>query len=273
MGTDIHMIVEAKDDEGNWKLVPDPIVECWACNGTAIDTSRGGAKCYYCDVERRISDCHRWMTDPEESKWYLKKELDECNRIIEEKGTGGGCIVGEWYGDRHYDVFAILANVRNGSGFAGVDTGNPWPFIQNGRELPEDACLEVIEYMSHYQHSPGWVTLQEITKYDWDYVRTKRGVVNEAQFREWLLNGDAQGSGPSGWSGAVSGGMVRHITNEEMLELMTGLKYKDPDLSYYTKVQWLQTARDVCEPFIERMKELAKVVGEHECRIHFYFDS
>lgn len=272
MGTDIHMIVEARDDEGNWKLVPDPIVECWLCKGTAIN-EREGKRCYVCDAFSRMADLKRWMSDPEENQIFIKKEIDDWDRVILEKSPNGGYIADEWYGDRHYDVFAILANVRNGHGFAGVDTGDPWPFIQNGRSLPEDSCPEVIDYMSRYEHSPGWVTLQEVTKYDWKHVRIKRGIVNESQFQMWQANGGVEGTGPESWSGGVDGYAVRHISNEDMVKLQSGLMHREIGCSYYTKVQWLQRAFDVCEPFLDRMKELAKVVGEHECRIHFYFDS
>lgn len=39
---------------------------------------------------------------------------------------------------RNYDTFAMLANVRNGRGFAGVKTGDGFPFIAEPRGLPDD---------------------------------------------------------------------------------------------------------------------------------------
>lgn len=40
--------------------------------------------------------------------------------------------------DRDYDTFAVLADVRNGRGFAGVETGEGWPVFANPRGLPDD---------------------------------------------------------------------------------------------------------------------------------------
>jgi hypothetical protein len=258
MGTDICMIVETKSNEGKWEQVLNPIVKCRCCEGNSTK------HCTFCDPISQIKYYSKWLNDPEEHSYYMKNEINNWQRILEEKGSEGGFIVEEWYQDRNYNVFGILANVRNGKGFAGIDTGDPWPYIQNGRLLPDDSCSEVIEYMMECHHSPGWVTLEEIMKYPWESTtRMNRGLVTPEQFAEYIRDGK-----PSSWCGDSSGFMVRHITNEQMINLV-----KDPTLSYYTRISWQQTALEVGERFLERMKELAKVVGEHECRIHFYFDS
>lgn len=49
------------------------------------------------------------------------------------------------YVGRNYDLFAILADVRNGSGFAGCDTGDGYEPISMPRGLPSDASPEVLE--------------------------------------------------------------------------------------------------------------------------------
>lgn len=51
---------------------------------------------------------------------------------------------GDWYDNRNYDVFAILADVRNGSGFAGVSTGEGFAPIAPRRGIPADACVEYL---------------------------------------------------------------------------------------------------------------------------------
>jgi hypothetical protein len=43
--------------------------------------------------------------------------------------------------DRQYNVFAVLAGVRNGVGFAGVKTGDTWDVLFPPRGLPEDLAL------------------------------------------------------------------------------------------------------------------------------------
>jgi len=49
----------------------------------------------------------------------------------------------EWYGDRNYNAFAILADVRNGYGFAGCDTGDGFVPISTPKGFPDDMCEEV----------------------------------------------------------------------------------------------------------------------------------
>jgi len=43
---------------------------------------------------------------------------------------------------RGYNTFAMLANVRNGTGFAGIKTSNGFPVIHEQRGLPEDLEVE-----------------------------------------------------------------------------------------------------------------------------------
>ena len=44
--------------------------------------------------------------------------------------------------DRHYQLFAVLAGVRNGTGFAGVVTGEPVKPIAEPRGYPKDFVSE-----------------------------------------------------------------------------------------------------------------------------------
>lgn len=87
------------------------------------------------------------------------------------------------YTGRCYDTFAILADVRNGIGFAGVKTGEGFAVISEPKGLPDD--LEVDEEGSvtiadypwnakeegrHYtrwlgDHSHSYLTLAEIKAY------------------------------------------------------------------------------------------------------------
>jgi hypothetical protein len=71
------------------------------------------------------------------------------------------------YCHRTYEVFAILADVRNGE--------PPWraPFtpIAAPRGLPTDLSPELIawaEYCEGAIQSPNWLTLQEILGFDWE---------------------------------------------------------------------------------------------------------
>src|ERR1700760_96312 len=48
-----------------------------------------------------------------------------------------------FYSDRSYDTFAILADVRNGHGFAGVSTGEGFTPVSMPKGLPGDLSPEL----------------------------------------------------------------------------------------------------------------------------------
>jgi len=124
--------------------------------------------------------------------------------------------------DRDYDLFAILGNVRNGYGFAGIDTGDGFVPMSDRRGYPTDMSPEVGDEehgaMSH-EHSATWVTLAEILAYDWTRTTTKRGVVGAVQFEEWDRMKEWR-AGPTSYSGDVFGHNIKHVTQDEMRELV-----------------------------------------------------
>ncbi|ULO05624.1 hypothetical protein H1230_21455 [Paenibacillus sp. 19GGS1-52] len=64
--------------------------------------------------------------------------------------------------DRNYDLFAILANIRNPENM---------PYISEPRGLPEDVSEEIrlqIEYGEF--HSTTWFTAKELLEFNWDQV-------------------------------------------------------------------------------------------------------
>jgi len=71
----------------------------------------------------------------------------------------------EWYDTRNYRVFAILANVRNGYGFAGIPYSRPLNFISEPKGLPKD--LENEEFFDML-HSCSWLSLKELLEFNWE---------------------------------------------------------------------------------------------------------
>lgn len=75
---------------------------------------------------------------------------------------------------RNYHDFAVLANVRNGTGFAGSITGDTWMVLFDEKGLPEDIGyveLETISFVNNEgdedtywlgDHSHSYLTLAEI---------------------------------------------------------------------------------------------------------------
>lgn len=117
-----------------------------------------------------------------------------------------------WDG-RNYDLFAMLADVRNGRGFAGVPTGEGFVPIAMPRNTPADASDDVLAYMASYGvdgHSHSYHDLAQLLAYDWDQGATSFGVVS-ADTYETLK---AEGRAPSSYSGGISGaGIVTFSEN------------------------------------------------------------
>jgi hypothetical protein len=126
------------------------------------------------------------------------------------------------YSERNYDLFAILAGVRNGIGFAGVDRGERFDPIHEPRDLPDDLSDEyrrasestengsdlTVEERSDPlnaglwfgYHDESWATLAEILEYDWLKPHVSRGYV---RFEDWVrFQWDA--SFAVGFGGAVA---------------------------------------------------------------------
>lgn len=87
--------------------------------------------------------------------------------------------------DRNYITFAVLADVRNGYGFGGFDSGDRVEPISEPRGLPQDlsaqlrACLagEGNRHIWLGDSDLSWLTLRELLAYDLDRPCTRRGMV------------------------------------------------------------------------------------------------
>ena len=199
-----------------------------------------------------------------------------------------------WYDGRNYRLFAMLADVRNGVGFAGVDTGNRFNPIAEQRGLPEGIDAYIGKTNDDYEfwfgdHSFSWLTLTELLEYDW-YQQTKcRGWVNGPQFEKWDRMRPYQPE-PDEHCGGVSGGTVEHISEQEMRRRINEIKgmvkswteaearIKQLYGSTYCQIEWPVFYSEAAGSFytqtMPRMMNLAKTVGGPEnVRIVFGFDS
>ena len=104
---------------------------------------------------------------------------------------------------RNYWAFAVLADVRNGYGFAGFDKGDPITPISQPRGLPDDLSQGLRappdpdeedfsrEGIWLGNHSFSWVTLGELLAYDLDAPMTLRGMVPAESARRFRETGEA----------------------------------------------------------------------------------
>jgi hypothetical protein len=261
MGTDIHLYVE-KDNGDYWEglLGPNPQIQRelmyaeWARERGDEEKAR---ECEKKSAEIASGEFLKKVTRPYELSWYAPKVFE-----------------GWLYDNRNYDVFAILADVRNGSGFAGVQTGEGFNSISSDRGLPDDVSGDVQEELDEDRglHSITYVTLRELVDYDWNQTTKHYGVVSENEYKVWKEKGK-----PDGWAGGVSGGMVVHLTIEQMEELIAGNLAREEGKDYYTRVSWEETYAESASDFyprcVEELKKLSDRTDLSDVRIVMGFDS
>lgn len=174
---------------------------------------------------------------------------------------------------RSYNTFALLADVRNGVGFAGRETGEAWPVLYPCRGLPDDiekdeddesnVKLDFTWYWSFDpdkkdpqttlwmgDHSHSWLSLSEIKNIK-DFLKDKfytaRGMITLQQ-REDLERGIL----PTNWCS---------FTN------MDG----------YVNSSWKRPANEChcLDLYIKELEEVGSQVGaaDEEVRLVFGFDS
>lgn len=182
--------------------------------------------------------------------------------------------------NRHYFLFSILADVRNGFGFAGVPTYSPVEPISKPRGLPADfamsgeahpiAASEVLGWRQKYRdeddplevwmgdHSHSWLDADEILAYvakRRDATRQCTGVIPIANYREWDKT-----SPPDSYSGDVWG-----------RDVVVSLPAEITPQTTHVRVSWVRGGMDDIQYFTD---EIQRLKDEHgEVRFVFGFDS
>lgn len=225
MGCDIHMQVEVRRD-GEWHREPYHDLPC--------DSSR-------C-VGGRYSD-----ETPNE-----KMRGEPCYSC-----KGASHYVRVFWDDRNYNVFGILADVRNGYGFAGVDTGDGFVPIDSPRGLPDDLSPEIrgmlalrgdsdsADYRAAVEAlvGAGWTSRKsDDGKYEWwdhpedfwlgdhswshvtvaellayDWERTTK---KRGWVDAWNFDLWRRNGKPDSWSGGISGQSIEHVSNQQVARLI-----------------------------------------------------
>lgn len=265
MGADIHLFMEMHNPKTKkWTIVPGPIETCWFC---------GGTKKIECD-------------DKPEPCW---------------KCRGKGRCRMSWFDGRNYDLFAILADVRNGYGFAGVPTGEGFKPIAKPRGVPKDASSgykHEVEQWDGDGHSHTYHTLKHLQDYDWDGQRTiKRGVVSLAEYKQWKDKCAKAGKmvNPDSWCSAISGPGLTFIKTDQADALLASgtVSFTEKvvgegkhqrliitcEKEYYVEIRWEIPYRDTVSPdwfdrTMKKMEQLAsKCGGPNNVRVVCFFDN
>lgn len=186
------------------------------------------------------------------------------------------------FGNRNYDLFAILADVRNGYGFAGCLTCEPWPPIAQPRGLPEgfseDAVLPNPD-MRHYasseheprwlgDHSHSWLLLSELDAFAWDLTCSRQYGYVEAAVYEELKDRNLP---PPDYCGGISGkGIVEYTPERYEAAKADGTLAEHP----YVRMSWTETAREATSDWPGQVLPwLASLADGQPLRLVFGFDS
>ena len=175
--------------------------------------------------------------------------------------------VGEIEDGRNYRVFAMLAGVRNGTGFAGVYTHDAIEPISEPRGLPDDLGIKGTDYSqyddesiekpkavdipySEYEfgeHSFSHVTLKEILDWPgWDKGLHRGGIVDRSEWERMEKAGEVK---PREWCGDTWGNGVKIVSPTD------ARNRPDGDFTH-VRVRWEEKFSDTCPTFYKWVQYL-----------------
>lgn len=228
-------------------------------------------------------DIHIIAEVKENGKWKINQDRVFLNPYYKE-GNGTEMIAVDDYRKdkfqtqpddrRNYDWFAILADVRNGRGFAGIKTGEGFDIIAEPRGVPRDASPEWKEEVIGWDsdmHSKSWLTIQDFDKFDWNQVTIKQGVITLAEYKKLRGTNEC----PESWCGSISGSKIVTLSEEDAGKALDmGMEPKE-DVEIHVLYQWSVMYREwfkhKIETIVEPLRELTLKYGE--ARICFGFDN
>lgn len=175
------------------------------------------------------------------------KTLRGSNKIIEEFEAD----------DRDYALFARVADIRNGYGFAGVKIFDPYVPLFPNRGLPDDFKLKKGDWLG--DHGFTWMYLFEILDADWTITNKNHCLVDRDQYDQLKQDGYPKTYCADAW-----GHGIKKTEDSEIFE---------SDLSY----NYLRTTFESCpfenSGFLKMCKFLGEKYKPEKIRIIMGFDS
>ena len=174
---------------------------------------------------------------------------------------------------RNYAVFAILANVRNARGSAGIPTGSGFVPIAEPRGLPADATETVRTASEDWGvegHSRSWLILREVLDYDYHQITTHQGVLDFAAFQRFdryreACEPDGEFPSPQSWSRGVHEGDT--LIPDTQARAMTEAPPRT-----YVRTTWKRRYLDDVKGFLAELVPYIKY-GLDDVRLVFWFDN
>jgi hypothetical protein len=177
------------------------------------------------------------------------------------RGDKGWRLKSEVPSDRNYTLFAALAGVRNGHGFAGVETFEPLVPIAEDRGLPErffshagidSNGIEKLKPLNpdnfdFGDHSMTHITLEELVEWPgWDKDLSDSGLLDRGEYEKWQaeLKTDPTAT-PGSYCGDAWG---QDIIKTTEAELLAGTAPKNWT---YIRCRWKSPMREECATFLK----------------------
>lgn len=255
MGTDIHVVVQRRRQTMS------------SCDDTGIILSvEHGEK------EWETIPLRHWYDQPNDGSTSFKRE----GRPL----AAGEVDAPQVLRARNYDLFGMLADVRNGRGFAGIETGEGWKPLAADRGLPPD-----FQYNDNGDddgwlgdHSFTWCTLRELLDYDWDQQTTQYGVITIDQYDTWDRVSAVYPN-----SGGVSGRGVITIEQDawermgkDTQEQLRHAYRRDGAWRHglHIRIKWVEMARQAAGAFVDEVLPwLGQFGAPEDVRLVMGFDS
>lgn len=176
-----------------------------------------------------------------------------------------------FYDGRNYNLFAVLAGVRNYFGIAP---------IADQRGVPDDACSEYKAHTGYYGtdgHSHSWLTLAELLAYDWTQVFTHTAQITWRGFVEWTRWRRQNGEAPEAFAMGISSA-TEHIDMTEADNRLSEMANPELASEVYpntlVNIQWEMPYHKACATFwSEAIPRLLRLGKPDDVRILFFFDS
>jgi hypothetical protein len=170
----------------------------------------------------------------------------------------------EPYEGRNYNLFGILADVRNGRGFAGIKTGEGFVPISEPKGVPKDASKVYKDMVREWDgdgHSHSYFTVKELLAYDWNQYTMLQGCVSIDMYKKYKDTGEL----PDSYSGHVSGSEVILVDENDVDQKPSAT---------HVKMSWTESYSLSAGYFIENtIPQLQKLGDPDDVRIVFFFDN
>lgn len=185
---------------------------------------------------------------------------------------------GDFHISRHYQLFSVLADVRNGFGFAGVKTGDYVKPIAEPRGLPDDLLtVPVYVYGGHisgyepseYFGDHSFTHLYGTEMLEWwknPPSTVKCGIITKDEFLNWEIGTEWEG----GYCGSIEGhGIEVYDATSKDPVLLKYFDFKAHENVTHVRIAWNSSLKkelsyffdDMVKPLVEKHGEIRLVMG------------